>query len=315
MIDGVININKDKGITSFKVVAELRKILGIKKTGHTGTLDPDVTGVLPVCIGKATKLVDLLMDSHKVYNAEMQLGIMTDTQDISGEIIESSDPDNVRKQISSLGADRTEILNELKNIFEEFTGEIKQIPPMYSALKVDGVKLVDAARKGITIERKERVRTVFGFRDIDISDDLCRISFIVECSKGTYVRTLCEDIGKRLKVPACLYSLVRTEASGLRIEDSLTIDEVRMYAVNNKIEDIIIPVDHFLLQYERITLNDGGYKKVKAGNFISQNEVDEDLSCSLTRENIYRVYNTDNKFLALYKLYENGILKPEKMFI
>ena len=183
MIHGIINVYKEKGFTSHDVVAKLRGIVGQKKIGHTGTLDPDATGVLPVCLGKATKLCDLLTDKNKTYEAVLLLGKTTDTQDITGEVLEEKS---------------TEALTEekVREAIEGFIGDYEQIPPMYSALKVNGKKLYELAREGKVIERKARPVKILDIQILEI--DLPKVRMEVSCSKGTYIRTLCHDIGDKL---------------------------------------------------------------------------------------------------------------------
>lgn len=204
MIHGIINVYKEKGFTSHDVVAKLRGIVGQKKIGHTGTLDPDATGVLPVCLGKATKLCDLLTDKNKTYEAVLLLGKTTDTQDITGEVLEEKS---------------TEALTEekVREAIEGFIGDYEQIPPMYSALKVNGKKLYELAREGKVIERKARLVKILDIQILEI--DLPKVRMEVSCSKGTYIRTLCHDIGEKLGCGGCMESLIRTRVSTFRIEE------------------------------------------------------------------------------------------------
>ena len=187
MINGIVNIYKEKGYTSHDVVAVLRKVVGQKKIGHTGTLDPDATGVLPVCLGRATKVCELLTDHDKTYEALLLLGKTTDTQDISGEVLEERDPGDLTEE-------------EVRSCIESFIGEYDQIPPMYSALKVNGKKLYELAREGKTVERKSRKVQIHGIRILEMN--LPHVRMEVDCSKGTYIRTLCHDIGEKLQVGA-----------------------------------------------------------------------------------------------------------------
>ena len=211
MIHGIINVYKEKGFTSHDVVAKLRGIVGQKKIGHTGTLDPDATGVLPVCLGKATKLCDLLTDKNKTYEAVLLLGKTTDTQDITGEVLEEKS---------------TEALTEekVREAIEGFIGDYEQIPPMYSALKVNGKKLYELAREGKVIERKARPVKILDIQILEI--DLPKVRMEVSCSKGTYIRTLCHDIGEKLGCGGCMESLIRTRVSTFRIEDAKMLDEI-----------------------------------------------------------------------------------------
>lgn len=211
VMDGVLNIDKPRGITSHDVVQRVRRILRIKKVGHTGTLDPEATGVLPVLVGKATKISRFLINSDKEYVATMMLGIKTDTGDSKGTVIsEASGPFPSEK--------------EIRSVFEGFTGRIPQVPPMYSAIKVNGMPLYSLARKGIEVERKAREITVYSLDVRNIESTL--ITFRVHCSKGTYIRTLVSDIGDALGVGGHLVSLRRIVAGKFRIEDSVSLKEL-----------------------------------------------------------------------------------------
>ena len=210
MNSGIINVYKEAGYTSFDVVARLRGILKIKKIGHTGTLDPDATGVLPVCVGKATKLCDMLTDKDKVYECVMMLGVETDTYDLSGRVLE-------RKSVNS-----TE--EEIVGAINSFVGDIMQVPPMYSALKVNGKKLYELAREGKEVERKARPVTIFSIDILNIS--LPEVSIRIHCSKGTYIRSLCHDVGQKLGCGCAMKSLVRTRVSMFDISDARALDEI-----------------------------------------------------------------------------------------
>ncbi|MBQ0146783.1 MAG: tRNA pseudouridine(55) synthase TruB [Lachnospiraceae bacterium] len=223
-MDGVLNIYKEAGWTSFDVVAKMRGILKIKKIGHTGTLDPAATGVLPVCIGKGTKKVESFMADDKVYRAVMLLGVTTDSQDMTGEILTRSEV-NLTEQ-------------DVREAIESFIGGYDQIPPMYSAKKVRGRKLVDMARKGIEVERKPRFVNIM---DIGIDDmSLPRVTMTVTCSKGTYIRTLCHDIGQKLGCGAAMESLIRTRVGRFKIEDAVTLDDLQKLADEDRLEEVVI---------------------------------------------------------------------------
>lgn len=311
MKHGVINVYKEAGMTSFQVVFHLRKLTGEKKIGHTGTLDPDATGVLPVCIGKATKLVDFLMDSDKQYRAVLRFGMRTDTQDITGSVLEEITEDETRR-----------ILKDPENIrsaFSHFTGTFEQLPPMYSAVKVDGVKLVDAARRGREIERKKRPVTVSSYEDLTIrglEDPKGPVTaeFTVNCSKGTYIRTLCEDIGRFLSVPACMERLERTRTGGLDLSTAKTLDEIREESGKGRLEDLIIPTDHFLTKYPPLRVKDPAIRKLVFGNWLSAEEMEDQPEAN--KKQTYRIYDREEKFYALYA-YDprDKMLKCEKMFI
>ena len=315
MFNGVINIYKEKGYTSFHVISVLRHFTGEKKIGHTGTLDPDATGVLPVCIGRATKLVGQLTDTDKQYRAVMLLGRKTDTQDISGNITWEMPADEVRRLVNEAS---------VFSAFEKMTGDIGQIPPMYSAVKVGGVKLVDAARKGKTIERAERHVTVYGYSDITIDMDSLEIGFTVDCSKGTYVRTICEDIGAMMDCPACLKSLERTRSAGTTIEDCVRLDDAISAAENGTLSGLIIPTDRFLLDHEYLIVRDDAIRKLTFGNYLNENDFDPGVRSQEFPGNpgdpgepgIYRIYDKNGNFYALYR-YDNkdSYYKCEKMFV
>ena len=224
--DGVINIFKPVGITSHGVISRVRKILDMKKVGHTGTLDPDADGVLPICVGKGTKLSERLMNKDKTYLAVMKLGVTTDTQDASGNVMETREV--------------TVTEEDVLGVISGFIGDIKQIPPMYSAIKINGRKLYELARKGIEVERKPRGVTIYSIKDITISGD--SVTMTVECSKGTYIRTLCHDIGEKLGCGAHMARLTRTRAGMFDIKNSVTLDELN--------ESHIIGIDEILAQME-----------------------------------------------------------------
>ena len=240
MIHGIINVYKEKGFTSHDVVAKLRGIVGQKKIGHTGTLDPDATGVLPVCLGKATKLCDLLTDKNKTYEAVLLLGKTTDTQDITGEVLEEKS---------------TEALTEekVREAIEGFIGDYEQIPPMYSALKVNGKKLYELARAGVEVERKPRRIKINSLRvnDINLEDDIKTVTITVDCSKGTYIRTLCQDIGEKLGCGACMMELIRTRVGDFLIDDTLTLNQIAAYMIKGEMEEHIIYVSVIYQTYSR----------------------------------------------------------------
>lgn len=230
-ICGILNINKPEGLTSHDVVVKLRKLLKIKKVGHTGTLDPQATGVLLICIGKATKLSNLLSSKNKGYTAGMKIGITTDTQDIWGNILE-------KKECSNLN------IEQIKEAFLHFTGEINQVPPMYSAVKHKGKRLYKLAREGYIVERTPRKVTINSIEKISYKEDAYpEIIFKVSCSSGTYIRTLCEDIGKYLGYGACMFSLVRTKIGSYTIEDAVTLEKLSEVIKNETFFNYLIPME------------------------------------------------------------------------
>lgn len=239
-MDGIINVYKEKGYTSHDVVAVVRKTLNIKKVGHTGTLDPDAEGVLPVCIGQATKLADYIMAERKRYRAEITFGAETTTQDASGDVVEKFDYEFDE--------------NALKEAVKCFIGRQKQLPPMYSAIKVNGKKLYELAREGKEIERKTREIEIF---DIKIADIMPpdRAILDVDCSKGTYIRTLCSDIGKKLGWGAYMSALTRTASGKFRIEDAVKLDVLKEKSEKRETEELIIPPDKALEGYKKVIVS------------------------------------------------------------
>ena len=236
MKSGIINVYKEKGFTSFDVVAKLRGILRTKKIGHTGTLDPDAEGVLPVCIGRATKVCDILTDKDKVYEAVMLLGVETDTQDTSGEVLKEL-PVTVSEEC-------------VKEAILSFVGDYAQVPPMYSALKVNGKKLYELAREGKTVERKARNVQIFSIEILEMN--LPRVRMSVHCSKGTYIRTLCHDIGAMLGCGGCMEKLLRTKVGVFELQDTLKLAEIDELAKAGAVEEKIISVDELFEDYTKV---------------------------------------------------------------
>ncbi len=253
-IIGVINIYKEKGYTSHDVVNIVRKHLGRIKTGHTGTLDPDAEGVLPICVGKATKLADYIGADVKEYKAEITLGISTTTEDISGDIIE-------KREVSST-------VDEVKAAINSFVGEYHQKPPMYSAIKVNGKKLYELAREGKEIDRKTRLINIYEIRNIKALDKN-KYEFYVLCSKGTYIRTLCKDIGEKLGCGGCMSDLTRTRSGNFYIENSIKINDFKELVEDNRLNDILIPVEKVLSNYKIVHISSKAEKYVLNGNKIS----------------------------------------------
>ena len=302
MINGVINVYKEPGYTSHDVVAKLRGILKQKKIGHMGTLDPNAVGVLPVCLGKATKLCNLLSEKDKTYTATMLLGIETDTQDTTGQITNQTPEEEVMK------------LSEEKvfDVIKSYIGEYDQIPPMFSAIKINGQKLYNLARKGEEIERPPRHCKII---DITITKiDLPRVSFHVTCSKGTYVRTLCYDIGKDLGVGACMEKLTRTRVERFDIKDSISLSQIEEIRDQGILEQYITPVDEILDMYSKCMVSEEAEKLLYNGNiFTSRNTL---LKMNHQDGRTVRVYTHDGKFIGLYMyIAEKQIYKPIKIFL
>ena len=300
MINGVINVYKEKGLTSHDVVARLRKIIHQKKIGHTGTLDPDAIGVLPVCLGRGTKLCDVLTDKDKVYEAVMLLGTTTDTQDITGKVLTKN----------------TVCVNECQAVeaIESFLGEYNQIPPMYSALKVNGKKLYELARAGIEVERKPRLVTIksINVNEIDFGDEEKTITFTVECTKGTYIRTLCQDVGDKLGCGACMKSLKRTRVSRFELNDSLTLGQITDLVEKGNFLDYVIPVDDMFPNYKKIIIYKEYNKLLYNGNSILVEQA-KPVEYEMFDLEMVRIYDEDSVFIGIYRL-EGNIFKSVKMF-
>ncbi len=290
-MDGVIVINKPTGRTSHDMVGFCRRLFGIKKVGHTGTLDPDASGVLPVCIGKATKAADMLTASDKAYRAELVLGMTTDTQDASGEIL-TEQPVNVSRA-------------DIEKAVMSFIGEIEQIPPMFSAIKKDGKKLYELARAGITIEREKRKIRIFDIKICEIDMKKESVTIEVACSKGTYVRTLCEDIGIKLGCGAYMNTLVRIKSADFILENSFTMEELLKMKEDGTLESALIPVDRLFSEYDKVKLDAFLAQKAKNGVRIRKK--------GLTEGVLYRIYDENDTFLCISK-YANGELVLEKAF-
>ena len=292
-MDGIINIYKEKGFTSHDVVAKLRGILRQKKIGHTGTLDPDAVGVLPVCLGRATKVCEFLTDQTKTYRAVLHLGVVTDTQDASGKILQEN-PVTVTEQ-------------EVVQTVPEFEGEQLQIPPMYSALKVGGKKLYELAREGREVERKPREIYIHEIRIEKM--ELPYITMEVTCSKGTYIRTLCHDLGARLGCGGCMESLERMRVGDFYVEDSLTLSEVENLARENCMEEVLLPVEEVFSEYDRICCPPSLDKRLYNGNPFSFQELEGPA------EGIFRLCDSHGTFIGIYQKDEKRrAYFPAKMF-
>lgn len=301
MKSGIIIVNKEAGYTSFDVVARLRGILKIKKIGHTGTLDPSAVGVLPVCIGKATRVCELLTDRDKTYEAVLRLGIETDTQDMTGKVLAENEPE----------ADEEKI----RRVILSFIGEQEQIPPMYSALKVNGQKLCDLARQGKEIERQPRKITIHDIQILKV--DLPHITMAVHCSKGTYIRTLCHDIGRALGCGGCMETLVRTRAAGFSLEEARRLDEIEQLVRDGRIEEEILPIDHVFFDYPKVVAKPSAGGLLENGNRIGVEDIQEMLPPESGSAGIpagddakcingvkVRMYLADGRFVGIFQKQE-----------
>ncbi|WP_291632611.1 tRNA pseudouridine(55) synthase TruB [Clostridium sp.] len=280
---GILNIYKPTGITSFDVVRRIRKISNVKKVGHAGTLDPEASGVLPVCIGKATKAIDYIMGDFKIYEAELKLGVTTDTYDREGKILSENEV--------TAGDD------EITQVINSFIGEIKQIPPMYSALKVNGKKLYELARAGIEIEREARPIVIYGIDIMDIK--VPYVKFRVKCSKGTYIRSLCYDIGELLKCGGMMWNLQRTATGQFHIEDAISIEDIN----NENINKLIMPIEKIFEKNTKITIEDRFVKFLLNGVVVK----DKALTCKFEVDTMYSIYNNNNDFIGIADRSREGV--------
>ncbi|MBQ3462649.1 MAG: tRNA pseudouridine(55) synthase TruB [Clostridia bacterium] len=287
-MNGIIIVDKPQGKTSHDIVYAIRRLTGIKKVGHTGTLDPMATGVLPICIGSATKVADMLTLSDKAYTAEFVLGKTTDTLDAEGEVLTES-------KVNVTG-------DEIRAAVMSFVGEIEQIPPMYSAIKQNGKKLYELARQGIEVERKPRKVTINSIDILEINGKTVTID--VSCSKGTYIRTLCADIGERLGTGAYMTKLRRTKTGIFAISESYTLEELGTLNELGTLKNVLIPIDKIFEKYPEIILNEKQKKSVTNGVRMTYKG----------RENqSYRVYDENKNFLCVSKIID-GKLTLEKSF-
>ena len=284
-MNGIIIIDKPCGKTSHDMVSFIRRITGIKKVGHTGTLDPEATGVLPVCIGNATKACELLTCEDKAYRAELALGMTTDTLDAEGEIL----------------TEQPVLCDEetIKNTIMSFIGEIEQIPPMFSAIKKDGKKLYELARKGISVEREKRKITIHDIKINEIDMEKETVTFEVHCSKGTYIRTLCDDIGMKLGCGGYMNKLTRIKSGSFSLDDAYNIEELIKASKDGDFEKKLIPVDEVFKNYPEVFVNE------RQKNFII-NGVRVRFK-GLREGQIYRVYDENKNFLCLSECIEERL--------
>ncbi|MBQ2803393.1 MAG: tRNA pseudouridine(55) synthase TruB [Lachnospiraceae bacterium] len=298
MLNGIINIYKEAGFTSHDVVAKMRGICGQKKIGHTGTLDPQATGVLPVCLGNGTRLCDLLTDKDKEYVAELLLGTVTDTQDTTGEILQNL-PVTVKEE-------------EVREAILSFVGEYDQVPPMYSALKVNGKKLYELAREGKEVERKARRVKISEIEILEMRLPVVRMR--VACSKGTYIRTLCADIGEKLKCGGTMQSLLRTRVGGFTLENAITLGALQKLRDAGELQKAVLPVDMVFAELGALHIAEKWQKLLENGNALYPNQtVEKDVYPAGEWVKIYRV---DGSFAGVYTYdAERKWYKPVKMFL
>lgn len=287
---------KPPNMTSFDVVAYLKRLLKTGKIGHTGTLDPDAVGVLPICVGNATKTIEFLMEKNKKYRAELVLGVATDTQDASGNITDVRDI-NVSRQ-------------EIIDVIHSFKGSYQQVPPMYSAVKIDGKRLYELAREGVTVERKPRKVDILSLEIIDIYENN-RIIFDVECSKGTYIRTLCADIGEKLGCGGHMSFLIRTRSGAFDISTAYTLEKIEKYSIEGLLDNILVNSDKAFEGLPEVILDSANEKKLLNGIPVGLGSYTYGVGQLMT------VYNSAGSFIALGEIIlRNGELrlKSRKVF-
>ena len=293
---GRIIIDKPKDMTSFGAVARVRRICGEKKCGHTGTLDPMATGVMTVMLGGAPRFCELLPSHDKAYIASFRLGMRTDTLDITGEVVETKSVDSTAEQV--------------REALKDFVGDISQLPPMYSAVSVNGQRLYDLARKGIEVERKSREVTVFSIEMLEENEEAGEYKIAVECSSGTYIRTLIDDLGIKLGCGAVMTALRRTKANGFSLEDAVTIEELQSLAENGNLSEKVVPVDKALEEYPIINVT-----QPQAKRFSNGGELDlQRLRCPKML-GIYRIYDPDGRFIGLGEIGQSDSLTIKRVYV
>ncbi len=298
-MNGIIVIDKENGYTSFDVVAKMRRICGEKKIGHTGTLDPMATGVLPILIGNATKAQSLLPESDKEYEATFSFGITTDTLDITGKVLSQTES-NVKSE-------------DLEAVLPQFRGDIMQLPPMYSAVSKDGVRLYELARKGLVTEREARPITVYKLDLLNFDEQLQSAQILVKCSKGTYIRSICDDIGQVLGCGAVMTSLRRVTACGYTLDDAITLEKAKELSENGMLEEYLRPTESVFACYPSVKVTEAQAVRFKNGGglMLSRTDVDDNSENGA----YYRVYNSSDVFLGLgYVNKEKEELSVKKQF-
>lgn len=302
-MNGIINILKPAGMTSQQVVSRVRRVLGVKKAGHTGTLDPGVPGVLPICLGRATKVAQYLIEKDKSYRGELTFGISTDSQDLFGSTVRECDA-------SSLSSE------EISQAFQSFVGPIMQIPPMFSAVRVQGKRLYELARQGLEVERKAREAVIYNLDIISITQlgtPRPKVLFDVKCSKGTYIRTLCADIGDKLGTGGVMSSLLRTKSGPFTLENGVTLEQLEQAVDLNTQGELVTPIDSVLQHMPAIVVKDSALERTQNGNSLYLPGIfrlpDNDISSG----KIVRLYSEDGQLLAIAKAIPNP-LHPEQLY-
>jgi len=303
-LEGILPMNKPRGLTSHDVVARARRMLGLRRIGHTGTLDPEVSGVLPLCLGRATRMVEYIQDLPKEYLATLRIGLSTDTEDLTGRILEQAGHVHLREA-------------EVRDAFSRFVGEIEQIPPMYSAVKVKGQKLYELARKGREVERRPRKVTILqlDILELDLTNRHPEIRFRVLCSKGTYIRTLCADIGKELGYPAVMANLVRTSAGAIRLEQCISLEQLEEAAANGDISPYLIPADRALPHLPACYVPPALAGPALKGQKLPLAWLLPDGSGLPGEGGLIRLYDREGPFLGIFRMEPgSGLVVPVKVF-
>jgi tRNA pseudouridine55 synthase len=299
LLNGILNVNKPPGITSFQAVATVRHAAGQCKTGHTGTLDPDATGVLPICLGKATRISEYLMDTSKTYRTDIKFGVSTDTYDLSGQVIATGDVTGIT-------------IEQINKALASFRGDIKQVPPMYSALKLNGRPLYRMAREGVSVARTARDITIYRLDVIAWQPPLLTLE--LDCSKGTYIRSLAHDLGETLGCGAAMANLSRLRCGSLDIADALTLEEITEAGQQQHLEDLLLPMDSMLGHLPALHLNEAQTTTFGYGQLIPMTEI-TDLPANLSATGL-RVYDENNTFIGIGRPDSDDelMLKPKKVF-
>lgn len=301
-MDGVLAIWKPAGWTSHDVVAKSRRLLGMKRIGHTGTLDPMVTGVLPLCLGRSTRIVEYIQERPKAYEATIVLGVATDTEDMWGNIVEQSDAVNVTKE-------------QIRSVLAQFIGQVPQVPPMYSAVKVDGKRLYELAREGKTLERKARTVTIHHIEllSLQLEQEQPQFTFSVTCSKGTYIRTLCVDIGKALGVPAAMASLVRTMSGGMTEAHCVTLEQVEQHMADGTLEQVLIAPEQAIDYLPAAVVQNAKRKYAVQGQKLYWTDVTGHQQ--LDDGSLVRIFDEAGIFLGIFQLdKKQHVIVPIKVF-
>lgn len=301
-LEGVLPVMKPAGWTSHDVVAKVRRLVGMKRIGHTGTLDPQVTGVLPLCLGRATRIVEYIQDLPKEYEATVVIGLATDTEDLTGQVIDRANSVTVTEA-------------DLRAVLPAFVGEIEQVPPMYSAVKIDGKRLYEIARSGKQVERKARTVTIFELEllGMNLQAEKPELTFRVMCSKGTYIRTLCVDLGRKLGYPAAMKRLVRTRTGHIGLADTLDLDQIAELADSGRLQERLIPSDRAIAHLPCVKLPDHLAVQASQGRFIHLSSASESLQDQDGKT--VRVYDTADRFIGLFQWEKTKqMLLPRKVF-